>query len=452
MYQFRSFEQMYRPASGDLSIVQSLLDTDFYKYSMGQFIYMDPRLRDVEVTFTLIVRTKDLKLGKVIDEGELREHLDAARQLSLNEAELAFLRGIPMQSRPTMFYEKYIQFLADLKLPGYDLEYSKDGDIHLSFSGPWSKVSKWEVISMSIISELYYWSLIKKSKISLFDFQAIANIMQANLFNFVRTFQESAKGLPEDAPVATFIEMATRRRHSFIWQEFVVYFLNKYLPRHFMGTSNVKIAMMHGSANPMGTNAHELPMVYANLTNGDTDDLIRDSQYQVVKDWHKMYPELSVLLPDTFGSAQFFAGAPKEFAEMSVGARYDSKLPVPAGIEHANWLKKHGVDPMTKLGVPSDGLTARTSVDAFKQLKNVLGRVSSGIGTNLGNNCGGAWPMLEDPGFKPFSMVVKITKANGLSAVKLPDNPNKAMGEAKRVRRFKRIFGRDGVQEQAVLV
>lgn len=108
---------------------------DFYKFTMGQFIFMDPKLRDVEVTFGLTIRTKDVRLAKIIDINELKEHLDSARKLSMKPAELAFLRGIPMTTRRTMFFEEYITFLSGLNLPDYNLEYEGD-DIYLSFSGP----------------------------------------------------------------------------------------------------------------------------------------------------------------------------------------------------------------------------------------------------------------------------------------------------------------------------
>ncbi|MBL7058061.1 hypothetical protein ISS03_01870 [Patescibacteria group bacterium] len=132
----KAFEpkDIFAPAS-DLPIVTGFLDMDFYKFTMGQFIFMDPKLRDVEVTFGLTIRTKDVRLAKIIDINELKEHLDSARKLSMKPAELAFLRGIPMTTRRTMFFEEYITFLSGLNLPDYNLEYEGD-DIYLSFSGP----------------------------------------------------------------------------------------------------------------------------------------------------------------------------------------------------------------------------------------------------------------------------------------------------------------------------
>ena len=55
-------------------IVRSLLDTDFYKLLMCQSVFRNRR--DVHVTFSLINRSKAIRLADLVDEGELREQLD----------------------------------------------------------------------------------------------------------------------------------------------------------------------------------------------------------------------------------------------------------------------------------------------------------------------------------------------------------------------------------------
>ena len=67
-------------------IVRSLLDTDFYKLLMLQMIWgMYP---DVDATFSLINRTKSVRLADEIDEGELRANLDHARSLRPTKKEM----------------------------------------------------------------------------------------------------------------------------------------------------------------------------------------------------------------------------------------------------------------------------------------------------------------------------------------------------------------------------
>jgi len=49
--------------------------------------------------------------------------------------------------------------------------------------------------------------------------------------------------------------------------------------------------------------------------------------------------------------------------------------------------------------------------------------------------------LTEDNRLAPFSLVCKAVSANGKPTVKLSDNPNKAMGPAAEVERYKRVFG-----------
>src|SRR5206468_3206635 len=80
------------------------------------------------------------------------------------------------------------------------------------------------------------------------------------------------------------------------------------LRENFIGTSNVKHAMDTG-LEAIGTNAHELPMVYAALT--DSDAALRDAPYEVLRDWAKIYGgNLLVVLPDCFGTTAFLEQAP----------------------------------------------------------------------------------------------------------------------------------------------
>jgi hypothetical protein len=67
-------------------IVRSLLDTDFYKLLMLQMIrefYPETR-----TTFSVINRSKHVRLAEVIDEGELRAQLDHARTIRFSKKEL----------------------------------------------------------------------------------------------------------------------------------------------------------------------------------------------------------------------------------------------------------------------------------------------------------------------------------------------------------------------------
>ena len=60
--------------------------------------------------------------------------------------------------------------------------------------------------------------------------------------------------------------------------------------------------------------------------------------------------------------------------------------------------------------------------------------------------------LVPGDGLAPFSLVCKAVAANGRPTVKLSDNPNKAMGPADEVARYKRIFHVGAQKELEVLV
>ncbi|MEK7211786.1 MAG: nicotinate phosphoribosyltransferase, partial [Patescibacteria group bacterium] len=143
----------------DGPIIKSRLDTDFYKFTMGQFVFR--RYRDVEVTFSLINRS-GAPLARFIREDDLRRELDSViRTPPSNNTELNYLRGIINEDGDRIFREDYLQFFREMKLPPYNLERIGD-DYKLDFSGPWSTVMHWEVPSLAIVNEPYCQGQLKK--------------------------------------------------------------------------------------------------------------------------------------------------------------------------------------------------------------------------------------------------------------------------------------------------
>ena len=74
-------------------------------------------------------------------------------------------------------------------------------------------------------------------------------------------------------------DFGTRRRHSFLWQDWCVQAMIEGLGHKFIGTSNCSIAR-YREIEAIGTNAHELPMVYAALA--QSDDTLAKAPYQVL--------------------------------------------------------------------------------------------------------------------------------------------------------------------------
>lgn len=133
-------------------IVRSLLDTDFYKLLMLQLIWRNHR--DVPVTFSVINRTTSVRLAEEVDEAELRAQLDHARTLRFSNRELIWLGGNTFYGVKSIFKPDFLAWLADYRLPEYDLSRGADGQLRLEFSGPWAEVTLWEIPALAILNEL----------------------------------------------------------------------------------------------------------------------------------------------------------------------------------------------------------------------------------------------------------------------------------------------------------
>src|SRR5246127_1435374 len=132
-------------------IVRSLLDTDFYKLLMMQMIR--EFYPDQQVTFSVINRTKRVRLADVIDEAELRAQLDHARTIRFTKKELIWLAGNTFYGRQQIFAPEFIAWLADFQLPEYELR--REGrDLSIRFEGPWTHTTMWEIPALAIVNEL----------------------------------------------------------------------------------------------------------------------------------------------------------------------------------------------------------------------------------------------------------------------------------------------------------
>ncbi len=402
-------------------IVRSVLDTDFYKLLMAQTIYR--RHRQTRVTFGIINRTRQVRVADFVDEGALREQLDHVRSLSLSRGESTWLRGNMFYGKRQMFSPDFVAWLEGFRFPPYHLE-RRDGQYELTFEGPWIETTMWEVPALAIINELRSRAVLKG--MGRFELQ----VLYARAMTRVWEKVERLKALG-GANVADF---GTRRRHGFLWQDWCVQAMMEGLGPRFLGTSNCLIALRH-EVEATGTNAHELPMVYAALA--DDDAALARSPYQVLADWQEDYEgNLRVILPDTFGTTGFLDDAPDWVAQWT-GIRIDSKDPIEGGEEAIAWWRARGQDPVSRLAIFSDGL----DIDLIERIyRHFVGRMRLGFGwgTLLTNDFRG---LVAGGGLDPISIVCKVISANGRPTVKLSDNPTKAMGPEEEVARYRRIFG-----------
>ena len=412
-------------------IVRSLIDTDFYKLLMCQSVFRNKR--DVQVKFSLINRTKTIRLADLVDEAELREQLDHVRSLSLTRGESTWMRGNTFYGKRQMFTPDFMDWFENLRLPPYHLE-KRDGQYELTFEGSWPEVMLWEIPALAILMELRSRAVLRD--MGRFELQ----VLYARAMTKVWEKVELLRGV-EGLRIADF---GTRRRHSFLWQDWCVQALQEGLGDAFTGTSNCLIAK-NRDMEAIGTNAHELPMVYAALADGD--DALRQSPYDVLADWQAEHDgNLRIILPDTFGTPGFFDRAPDWLAGWT-GIRIDSGDPATGAEEAIAWWTSRGEDPRAKLIIFSDGLNVEKILELHAQFQGRV-RVSFGWGTMLTNDFIGLVP---DDALAPFSLVCKAVEADGRATVKLSDNPNKAMGPAEEIARYKRVFG-VGAQDRVEVV
>ena len=412
-------------------IVRSLIDTDFYKLLMCQSVFRNKP--DTTVTFSLINRTMRVPLAHLIDEGELREQLDHIRTLRLTRGESTWLRGNMFYGKRQMFTPGFMEWFEALRLPPYHLDRVGD-QYELTFEGAWPEVMMWEIPALAVLMELRGRAVLHK--MGRFELQVLYARAMTKLWEKIGRLQR--------IPGLRIADFGTRRRHSFLWQDWCVQAMEEGLGAAFAGTSNCLIAK-NRDLEAIGTNAHELPMVYAALA--DSDAALARAPYDVLSDWHEEHDgNLRIILPDTYGTARFLQNAPDWLAGWT-GIRIDSGDPVTGAETAIGWWQSRGEDPREKLVIFSDGL----DVDVIEALHTRFSgrvRVSFGWGTLLTNDFRG---LVADDALAPFSLVCKAVAANGRPTVKLSDNPEKAMGPAAEIARYKRVFG-VGEQERVEVV
>ena len=414
-------------------IVRSLIDTDFYKLLMCQSVFRNKP--DTRVTFSLINRTKNIRLADLIDEGELREQLDHIRTLSLSRGESTWLRGNTFYGKRQMFRPDFMEWFENLRLPDYHLE-KRDGQYELTFEGSWPEVMLWEIPALAVLMELRGRAVL--NRMERFELQVLYARAMTKLWEKVERLRE----IP-DLRIADF---GTRRRHSFLWQDWCVRAMQEGLGNEaFIGTSNCLIALRR-EMEAIGTNAHELPMVYAALAENDAE--LAAAPYQVLADWHEEHDgNLRIILPDTYGTEGFLRNAPDWLAGWT-GIRIDSGDPATGAETAIRWWQERGEDPTEKLIIFSDGLDVDKIADLHRKFSGRV-RVSFGWGTLLTNDFKGLVP---GDALAPFSLVCKAVAADGKPTVKLSDNPNKAMGPGLEIERYKRVFGVGAQVSEPVLV
>lgn len=383
-----------------MTIINSLLDTDFYKYSQAQLaLHQFPT---VQVEYAFKCRNKANWTEHHVE--RIREEIAHCCTLKLTDSELSYLGSI------RFFKPGYIDFL---RLYQPNINHIKveliDGRLDIRVKGPWYLTIFFEVPVLSIVNEVYFRDRLGKNLITGYErLSDKIKLVNKNPFPFA--------------------DFGTRRRFSASWHNEVIAGLIG-VPS-FIGTSNVMLAKKY-NIKPIGTMAHELFMVAQAVYP------TQDFQKHILQDWADEYRgDLGIALTDIVGFDAFLKDFDLYFAKLYSGLRHDSG---PADV-WANKAITHyeslGINPKTKTLVFSDGLTFNKASELYKEFDHRI-PVSFGIGTFLTN---------DFEGITPLQIVMKLVKVNERPVAKISDSPGKGMCEDEEyVKYLKKVFKIDNV-------
>lgn len=374
-------------------IIESLLDTDLYKFSMMQVVLHHYPAAQVEYRFKC--RNPGIDLAPHIE--EIRAELEALCTLRFTEDELDYVR------RMRFIKSDFVDFLGLFQLNAKYVTIAPaeagNGEIEILIQGPWLHTILFEVPLLAIVNEVYF-----RNTRPDHDLAEGRRRLQAKI------------ALLRDTPdyeQCRIADYGTRRRFSRTWHEEVLIALRDGLGKQLAGTSNVWYAWKLG-LTPLGTLAHEYLQAHQAL-----GPRLRDSQVAALEAWAKEYRgDLGIALSDVYGLEAFLRDFDMYFCKLFDGARHDSGDPFDWGERMLAHYRDNRVDPRSKVLVFSDGLDIPKVMQLYEHFR---GRclLAFGVGTNLSN----------DTGPEPLNIVIKMIRCNGQPVAKLSDSPGKNMCE-----------------------
>lgn len=380
-------------------IITSLLETDLYKFSMGQAIYH--QFPSYTTTWTFKCRNKDVHFTDEMVE-EIKRQLRLYCDLRFNEDELEYLRSIKW------IQNSYVDFLRLWQPRFEDFTITTDAECGLGIetSGTWLNTSMYEIPTLAIVNEVYF-------------------RMQYDYDDLLESFKERLEKKFEDVRsnrfnLGTFSEFGLRRRLSRQAQELAV---EKFSHLHdgkdtqcksnFIGTSNVYLAMKFG-ITPVGTMAHEWIMCTGQ---GNHKHNPAYSNWYALDAWVREYGVLNgIALTDTITTDCFLRDFQLTYATLFSGVRHDSADPIEWGEKMIQHYKALDIDPMTKTLLFSDSLNFEKAAAIADHFKGKA-KVAFGIGTYIAN----------DTNVPALNIVMKTTFCNGQDVAKLSDVDGKGM-------------------------
>jgi len=375
-------------------IINSLLETDAYKFSMGQAIYH--QFSDYKTTWTFKCRNQNVHFTAEMVE-EIRRQIRLYCWLKFSEEELDYLNRI------RWLRGSYVDFLR-LWSPRYeDFTISTDAECGLAIEakGTWLNTSMYEIPTLAIVNEVYY-------RMS-YDYDELMRSYRERLSEKVMKLETG------EFELGSFSEFGMRRRLSGEAQDLAIRVLKELKTKdsRFVGTSNVYLAKKYG-ITPVGTMAHEWVMCVGQGCHRHNPAY---SNWYALNSWVKEYGVLNgTALTDTITTDCFLKDFQLTFATLFSGVRHDSGSPFAWGDKMIDHYRKLGIDPLTKTLLFSDSLNFQKATEINRYFKDRV-RVAFGIGTYIAN----------DTDKEPLNIVMKTTACNGMDVAKISDDAGKGM-------------------------
>jgi len=367
-------------------IIESLLDTDIYKFSMMQAVLH--QFPGAQVEYRFQCRTSGLDLRPLRE--DIEREIEHMCTLMLDPEELNFLAA------QRYFKQDFIEFLRLFHLQSRFVEIAEhDEQLSITLRGPWLHTILFEVPVLAIVSEVY-----TRRKHPDMDFSTARERLKEKIG------QVHALDRPDEF---VFADFGTRRRFSRAWHDEVVTTLAQEIPDSLRGTSNVRLAK-NLDLVPIGTMAHEFIQAAQAL-----GPRLAETQRFAFEVWAREYRgDLGIALSDTYSLDAFLRDFDMFFCKLFDGARQDSGDPMEWGEAMIEHYQRNRVDPKTRNLIFSDSLTIPRAAEIWQRFRDRI-NVSFGIGTNL----------THDTGTDPINIVIKMTECNGQPVVKLSDSPGK---------------------------
>lgn len=395
---FRQFCERNR-----IVIIESLLDTDLYKFTMMQCVLHQFPGASVEYRFRCRNEGIDLRPFKA----DIEKEIDHLCTLQFKEEELEYLRSL------RFIKDDFVEFLSLFRLKRKYIEIVDTGsELAITIKGPWLHTILFEIPVLAIVNETYF-----RHTAGGIDKTEGRKRLDAK----IRMIEDEP-----DNHLISISDFGTRRRFSRQWQKEVLETLKERIPAQFAGTSNVYYAK-ELKLIPMGTMAHEYLQACQAL-----GPRLRDSQTYAFEMWAKEYRgDLGIALTDVYGIEPFLKDFDMFFCKLFDGVRQDSGDPLLWGERMIEHYKANRCDPRTKTFIFSDSLTFDRLVEIFRRFKGRV-KLGFGVGTNLTNDLGPA----------PLNIVIKMVRANGQPVAKISDTPGKSMcDDLSYLAYLKQVFG-----------